>query len=289
MSAAILYASLLVVIMITIVTISLQSTGAAAFTASTTRFDAMTATSLPLSSSSTLNWQSRSSDAGSRTRLYNDLWGKEKEDDDESSTSPPIMDVKFTKDIEKSKAMPFLPRPKLLDGALAADVGFDPFNFAGGDKASLLNMREAEVKHSRLAMLAVIGWPLAELYDAKIAQSLQLPILLTKKGLSPSILNGGLDKIDTFYWVAVILLAGIIEIENDKTKTVRGNDYLPGDCNFDPFSFYPKRKEEQYQMQTKEIKHGRIAMMAIVGYVVAELLYQKPIIAITPEFFQPIF
>lgn len=29
-----------------------------------------------------------------------------------------------------------------------------PFGFAGADKASLMYMREAEIKHSRLAMLA---------------------------------------------------------------------------------------------------------------------------------------
>jgi Chlorophyll A-B binding protein len=147
-------------------------------------------------------------------------------------------------------------------------------------------MREAEVKHSRLAMLAVIGWPLAELYDSSIAQTLNLPSKLTSKGMSPSILNGGLDQIDILYWAAVILLAGIVEIESDKTKSLRGNDYIPGDCNFDPLSFYPKRKEEQKDMQTKELKHGRIAMMALVGYIVVEILYQKPIIAVTPQFFQ---
>ena len=48
---------------------------------------------------------------------------------------------------EKSQALPFAPRPKLLDGTLPGDVGFDPFGFAGDDKASLMNQREAEIKH----------------------------------------------------------------------------------------------------------------------------------------------
>lgn len=42
------------------------------------------------------------------TALANDLF-----DGDKSSTT------------EKSKALPFVPRPKLLDGTLAADVGFE--------------------------------------------------------------------------------------------------------------------------------------------------------------------
>ena len=48
---------------------------------------------------------------------------------------------------EMSQALPFAPRPKLLDGTLPGDVGFDPFGFAGDDKASLINQREAEIKH----------------------------------------------------------------------------------------------------------------------------------------------
>ena len=53
---------------------------------------------------------------------------------------------------EKSQALPFAPRPKLLDGTLPGDVGFDPFGFAGDDKASLMNQREAEIKHGELEL-----------------------------------------------------------------------------------------------------------------------------------------
>merc|ERR1712194_407571 len=108
-----------------------------------------------------------------------------------------------------SQALPFAPKPKLLDGSLAGDVGFDPFGFAGKEKADLMYMREAEIKHSRLAMLAVIGWPLAELFDKPLADAAGLPTLLTKTGESPSLLNGGLDKVAVSYWVAVTALAGI--------------------------------------------------------------------------------
>jgi hypothetical protein len=38
---------------------------------------------------------------------------------------------------DMSQALPFAPRPKLLDGSLPGDVGFDPFGLAGDDKASL--------------------------------------------------------------------------------------------------------------------------------------------------------
>eukprot|EP00429_Kryptoperidinium_foliaceum_P064389 CAMPEP_0176068252 /NCGR_PEP_ID=MMETSP0120_2-20121206/34069_1 /TAXON_ID=160619 /ORGANISM="Kryptoperidinium foliaceum, Strain CCMP 1326" /LENGTH=233 /DNA_ID=CAMNT_0017401871 /DNA_START=98 /DNA_END=799 /DNA_ORIENTATION=+ len=210
-----------------------------------------------------------------RTQTSLNLWGEPPQKDGEKG--------------EMSKAIPFVPRPKLLDGTLAGDVGFDPFGFAGADKQSLVYMREAEIKHSRLAMLAVVGWPLAELWDKPLADELGLPSLLTKTGESPSLLNGGLDKVDVAYWVAVAALAGIVELENADAKEAKGKDYVPGDCNFDPLKLFPEDKAGQMAMQTKEIKHGRIAMMAILGFAIQEAIYGTPVVAETPFFFQPAF
>lgn len=150
--------------------------------------------------------------------------------------------------------------------------------------ASLTYMREAEIKHCRLAMLAVLGWPLAELFDKPIADATGLPTALTKVGSSPSLLNGGLEKIDVAYWVAVAALAGIVELENMKAKEDKGKAYIPGDCNFDPVGFFPKDKAAQKEMMTKEIKHGRIAMIALLGIVVQEALFRIPVISETPFF-----
>ena len=150
-------------------------------------------------------------------------------------------------------------------------------------------MREAEIKHCRLAMLAAVGWPLAELFDKPIAETLGLPTALTNTGSSPSLLNGGLEKIDIAYWGAVIALAGIIEIENSKAREEKGKSYTPGDCNFDPLNVYPTERLKQIEMQTKEIKNGRLAMMAIVGFAIQEAFYQQPVVAETPFFFTPIF
>lgn len=155
--------------------------------------------------------------------------------------------------------------------------------------ATLAYMREAEIKHSRLAMLAVIGWPLAELFDKPIAGAFGLTPALTRSGASPSLVNGGLDNIDAAYWVAVVALAGIVELENSKAKEESGKAYLLGDCNFDPLGLFPKDAAAQKAMQTKELKHGRLAMMAILGFVVQEALYRTPVVEKTPLFFHPLF
>lgn len=87
-------------------------------------------------------------------------------------------------------------------------------------------------------------------------------MVLTKTGASPSLLNGGLEKIDISYWIAVASLAGVVELENANVKEEKGKAYTLGDCGFDPLGLYPKDKEGQFAMQTKEIKNGRLAMMA---------------------------
>ena len=163
-----------------------------------------------------------------------------------------------------------------------------PFGFAGEEKDRLMYMREAEVKHCRLAMLAVLGWPLAELYDKPIADAAGLPTLLTKSGESPALLNGGLDRVDPIYWIAVTLLAGIVELENAGQKEDKGAKYVIGDCGLAD-QFLPKESKAAFDLQTKEIKNGRLAMMAILGFVVQEALYGKPIVEQTPFFFHPIF
>ena len=86
---------------------------------------------------------------------------------------------------------PMLLSPPALDGSFAGDVGFDPLGFSK-DKESMYRMREAEIKHSRLAMLAAAGWPLSELWHNGLAKTFDLESLLQSENRAPSILNGGL-------------------------------------------------------------------------------------------------
>eukprot|EP00980_Cylindrotheca_fusiformis_P019401 scaffold6675_cov110-Cylindrotheca_fusiformis.AAC.1 len=65
--------------------------------------------------------------------------------------------------VEMSASVPFLPRPAHLDGSLPGDRGFDPFNFSS-DANALEWYRKSEQKHGRIAMLAAVGWPIAELF-----------------------------------------------------------------------------------------------------------------------------
>lgn len=65
-----------------------------------------------------------------------------------------------------SDSVPFLKQPTNLDGSLPGDVGFDPLGFSEVFDVKVL--REAELKHGRIAMLAVLGWIVQETGPASI-------------------------------------------------------------------------------------------------------------------------
>ena len=57
------------------------------------------------------------------------------------------------------------------------------------------------------------------------------------------------------------------------------DDYEPGNLGFDPLGLLPDDPEERYQLQTKELNNGRLAMIAIAAFVAQELRVEKPIFA----------
>ncbi|EOD10181.1 light harvesting protein [Emiliania huxleyi CCMP1516] len=257
--------------------------------------------------------------------------------------------------------IPWLPRPDYLDGTLAADAGFDPLKFAekyregikinvwlnpetglpfstatsackpntitlgpstSSTKRSLAWMREAEIKHARLAMLAAAGWPLAELWHGAFSNLLGMPFALeVTQGRSLSVLNGGLGEVWPFLLLVAIGTSAIECRTLDQVhgltatgKTMRSDgqvvmkSYVPGDCGFDPLGLYnwfganmgvmdkmyadndpgyALRLAEYHrkEMETAELKNGRLAMLAITGYAFQEALYGTPVVDQTPLFF----
>jgi hypothetical protein len=57
--------------------------------------------------------------------------------------------------MQSSPAIPFLKKPANLDESLPGYVGFDPLGCA--TIADVKFLQEAEIKHGRVAMLAVLG------------------------------------------------------------------------------------------------------------------------------------
>jgi len=204
--------------------------------------------------------------------------------------------------------------PSYLDGSLPGDRGFDPYclvalartrtSVDSGPWAKLDRptrmvmaqdwearkkvawMREAEIKHSRLAMMAAAGWPLSELADGPLSKLLGLPANLVAGGRAPSLLNGGL--FDNLGFLGLVAL-GTAYLELNTLDNVEGltpSGYLAGDLGFDPLGLGEGKMEH---MAEAEIKHGRAAMLAVVGFAVQEAIYGTPVVQQTPQFFKPFF
>lgn len=201
---------------------------------------------------------------------------------------------------KNSQSIPFLRRPQHLTSQYAGDVGFDPLNFATSPE-QLVQYREAEVKHARLAMLAAAGWPLSEKFDAPLAElvdedfglNLKSALLADGSDRVPSLLNGGMDGISPWWWgfclglTAAIDLAGLRNARYSDVAESGSPEYLPGDYGFDPLNLYPADKEGRARMQLAEIKHGRLAMIAVTGFAAQEFVSKVGVVDETPLFFQP--
>merc|ERR1712179_213622 len=169
-----------------------------------------------------------------------------------------------------------------LPGALPPVGLFDPLGFAEkADANTLKRYREAELTHGRVAMLAALGFLVGEkvegssfLFDASI------------KG--PAITH--LAQVPSGFWLILVSAIGFAELQRSKTGWVDPadvpvdqpgllrEDYYPGDIGFDPLNLKPEDPEEFEIMATKELQHGRLAMLAAAGFMAQELVDGKGII-----------
>lgn len=137
---------------------------------------------------------------------------------------------------QRSISLPFVDAPGYLEGVLPGDAGFDPLGFA--DETNLARMREAEVRHGRLAMVATWGWPVAEL-GLHIAQALVPPAsVCTGNGCAVDATITGLTLptialIGETYWTALLLAAFVGELRARRQ---------PGVPAFDPLDLASRRR-----------------------------------------------
>jgi len=158
------------------------------------------------------------------------------------------------------------------DGKLAGDVGFDPLQLADSS-GSLAWYREAEMKHARLAMLAAVGWPIAEKLNGPLSAALGQESLLVD-GRSPTILNGGLGGVSVVYWLGALGLAAFVEnsyLDNQLGRK-KDTDYEPGMLKFDPLG------GDSPATRNAEIWSGRVAMIAVTVYALEESLTKSPLL-----------
>ena len=173
-----------------------------------------------------------------------------------------------------------------LPGAIAPVGEFDPIGFSRNvDELEMNRLREAELTHGRVGMLAAAGFLVQESFHPlfsgdggpAIQQIPALPVPLwfgmtLAIGIAESIrvqkgfanpYDGELDKAGTPQTA--------FPNEGTTFQRLRAS-YVPGDLGFDPLGLKPESPAELKEMQTKELNNGRLAMIGIAGMVVQELV-----------------
>lgn len=130
-------------------------------------------------------------------------------------------------------------------GVLEPTGYFDPLNLAADiDQEKFDQYRTAELKHGRVAQLAVLGYVVPEFYrfPGEIAPGIKFA----------DIPNGvaAIEAIPSLGWLQMIFLIGAVDYWG-----VLG-DFDIGKPDLDP--------EEMDRRKTCELQHGRLAMLAIL-------------------------
>merc|ERR1711988_853538 len=168
-----------------------------------------------------------------------------------------------------------------LPGTLEPVPFFDPAGLCDGKSLDEVKMlREAEVTHGRVAMLASVGF---------IAQERgHFLFVEPDKDIGPAfreLLTFAIGCAELYRalngWIApTSTSAGKVSLElPDGALRALQPDYYPGDIGFDPLNLKPQGAAEFAEMASKELQHGRLAMIAVAGFFAQELVDNNLILA----------
>jgi len=136
--------------------------------------------------------------------------------------------------------------PKHLDGTMLGDYGFDPLRLGSKDKDVLKYYREGELTNGRWAMAAVVGILFTDLVGlgnwweagANVQSSFDLKTLIIVEVVTFAILEGFRAK------------------AYEKT----------GETGLGPFAPFDPMGMRSDETRLKELKNGRLAMVAFLGF-----------------------
>jgi len=177
-------------------------------------------------------------------------------------------------------------QPVFASGLVGSEYGgygrheFDPIGLAGRYPEHLPWFREAELKHSRVAMLACLGLivPDAIRIPLDTFESPDLNLVNAhNKLIGPGLGEGAM------WWV--LIFCSVIESARFKQLGLQFENLTlenAGDVNFGK-AFLPKSEEGQVAMKIKELKNGRLAMLGFSGAITQAVIYDSPHFPFVPN------
>jgi len=166
---------------------------------------------------------------------------------------------------------------KEMPGITAPLGFFDPVGFSEGESEGKIRfLREAELKHGRVGMLAALGFLVGENFHPLFGGDIDVPAYIAFQQ----------TPLQTFWYVVTLAIA-IPEVYSvfsfnspfgGQPWSIR-SDHEPGNLGFDPLGLKPKDPAELLAMQNKELNNGRLAMLAAAGMIAQELVTGQKILA----------
>jgi len=178
-----------------------------------------------------------------------------------------------------------------LDGSLAGDFGFDPLGLSDPEgEGGYINpswLAYAEIIHCRWAMLGAAGCIAPEILGKAGVIPESTGLAWFKNGVVPP--SGGFDywcDPFTLFWVELVLMsfAEHRRIQDYRNPGSMKDQYFIGLENAlggsgDPaypggqfFNMFNLGKDDMDTMKLKEVKNGRLAMLAMLGYFIQALV-----------------
>lgn len=157
----------------------------------------------------------------------------------------------------KSQALPFIECPEKLDGSMIGDVGFDPLRISD-TLPDLTYARAAEIKHGRIAQLAVVGMLVEEKFHLPQFASIDMNPLKAVPQLGVAACS------QIFLTLAIIELTTLAKTYSSDT---------PWDLGLGTKNLAGKSAKQIETLQLQELKHGRLAMIAFTGQIFHTFLF----------------
>jgi len=134
-----------------------------------------------------------------------------------------------------------------------------------------VNGAHSEIKHSRIAMLATLGFVATEFVKLPGAVHDVSPIAAHDAAVAS---GSGFQVLAT---IAALEFIGVVALK----QTLDGGDRQPGEFGFDPLNLWGKTQKDKDVMAEKEIANGRTAMLAFAGVPSLSFVHSDLIVTIS--------